>query len=308
MLAGCALGGEPSGDRGVPQALAGQGSDPLHQCGVVRQLVDPGHRAEQVSVGLLAAGPGHRGVDALGGAVGGDLDGLDDDAEQPLAVGHGGRRRGPQRRDVAGQGADRGQFRGREPGRAAPLVPLVLLAEVRPLGQRGFPLALERAAHQAVLRLGQLVLAPGPVAGKVRAFQPLPPDPVHLGPAVLDLRQPGTPPHLHKGSTQSPDNRINRAQNKQKVDGPLHMRSLAGPATGTGASCVRPPSRSQRSGTALPGCPTGAGSRSSSPRPTRSSRPLPTRSCRSIPQPRNITQSLLAAANGPVNQSRASTR
>ena len=35
---------------------------------------------------------------------------------------------------------------------------------------------------------------------------------------------------------------------------------------------------------------------------------LPTRSCRSIPRPRNITQSLLAAANGPGNQSRASTR
>ena len=50
------------------------------------------------------------------------------------------------------------------------------------------------------------------------------------------------------------------------------------------------------------------GSRSSSPRPTRSSRPLPTRFCRSIPLPRNITQSLLAAANGPGNQSRASTR
>ena len=88
----------------------------------------------------------------------------------------------------------------------------------------------------------------------------------------------------------------------------LRPASLAGSATGTGASCVRPPSRSQRSGTALPGCPTGAGSRSSSPRPTRSSRPLQTRSCRSRPQPRNITQSLLAAASGPGKQSRASTR
>src|SRR5690348_9144377 len=63
----------------------------------------------------------------------------------------------------------------------------MLLAEMRPLGQRGFPLALELAGHQPVLRLGQLVLAPGPVAGEVRAFQPLPPDPVHLGPAGLDL-------------------------------------------------------------------------------------------------------------------------
>ena len=91
------------------------------------------------------------------------------------------------RRDVAGQGTDRGQLAGRQPGRAGPLVPLVLLAQVRPLGQRGFPLALELAGHQPVLRLGQLILAPRPVAGEVRAFQPLPPDPVHLGPAGLGL-------------------------------------------------------------------------------------------------------------------------
>ena len=184
-----ALGGQLAGDRGAAQALPGQCPDPLRERRVVRQLVDPGHRAPQVGVGLVAAGPGHGGVDALGGAVGGDLDGLDDGAQQPLAVGHGGRRRGPQRRDVAGQGADRGQLGGRQPGRAGPLVPLVLLAQMRPLGQRGFPLALELAGHQAVLRLGQLVLAPGPVAGEVRAFQPLPPDPVDLGPAGLDLRR-----------------------------------------------------------------------------------------------------------------------
>jgi hypothetical protein len=139
-------------------------------------------------MGLVAAGPGDGGVHALGGAVGGDLDGLDDRAQQPLAVGHGGRRRGPQRRDVAGQGADRGQLGSRQPGRAGPLVPLVLLAQVRPPGQRGFPLALELAGHQAVLRLGQLVLAPRAVAGEVRAFQPLPPDPADLSAAVPDLR------------------------------------------------------------------------------------------------------------------------
>jgi hypothetical protein len=62
---------------------------------------------------------------------------------------------------------------------------------MRPLGECGFPLALELAGHQPVLRLGQLILAPGPLAGEVRAFQPLPPDPVHLGPAGLDLRRGG---------------------------------------------------------------------------------------------------------------------
>jgi hypothetical protein len=43
------------------------------------------------------------------------------------------------------------------------------------------------ADHQAVLRFGQLVLAPRPVAGEVRAFQALPPDPVDLRPLGLGL-------------------------------------------------------------------------------------------------------------------------
>src|SRR5262249_14254679 len=46
---GCAesLGCELVGDRGVLQALIGQCPDPLGQRRVVRQLVDPGYRAEQ---------------------------------------------------------------------------------------------------------------------------------------------------------------------------------------------------------------------------------------------------------------------
>jgi hypothetical protein len=87
------LEGELSGDRGVPQALIGQSPDPIRERRVVRQLVDPGYRADQVGTGLVAAGPGHGGVHALGGLVGGDLDRLDDGAQQPLTVGHGGRRR-----------------------------------------------------------------------------------------------------------------------------------------------------------------------------------------------------------------------
>ena len=99
--------------------------------------------------GLVAADPGDGGVHAFGGAVGGDLDGLDDRAEQPLAVRHRGSRRGPQRRDVADQGADRGQLGGREPGRALLLVPLVLLALVRPLASRDRVLAAHRPIRQA---------------------------------------------------------------------------------------------------------------------------------------------------------------
>jgi hypothetical protein len=39
------------------------------------------------------------------------------------------------------------------------------------------------------------------------------------------MGQPRTPPHLRTGSTRSSDNRINRAQEQQKLDGPLHMRT-----------------------------------------------------------------------------------
>jgi hypothetical protein len=63
-----------------------------------------------------------------------------------------------------------------------PLIPLVLLAQARPFGQRGLPLALQLADHEAVVGLGQLILAPRPVAEEFRAFQALLPDPVDLGP------------------------------------------------------------------------------------------------------------------------------
>ena len=49
-----ALGCELPGDRGAAQALPGQCPDPLRERRVVRQLVDPGHRAPQVSMGLVA--------------------------------------------------------------------------------------------------------------------------------------------------------------------------------------------------------------------------------------------------------------
>ena len=78
--------------------------------------------------------------------------------------------------------------------------------------------------------------------------------------------------------------------------------------TGTGASYAPRPSRSQRSGTALPGCRTDAGSRSCSPQPTISSRPSKTRSCRSTSQPQKTTPSSPAAASEPGNPSPASTR
>jgi hypothetical protein len=60
---------------------------------------------------------------------------------------------------------------------------------------------LEPADHQAVLRLGELVLAPGPVAGKLGALQALPPDPVDLRPVRLDLFG-RTDRHLQRGRRQ----------------------------------------------------------------------------------------------------------
>ncbi|MEV7863345.1 hypothetical protein AB0O86_32265 [Streptomyces hirsutus] len=102
-----------------------------------------------------------------------------------VRIGGGGRP--PDGGQVGGQGPDLFALGGGEdagPGRSEAVV---LLAQVLPLGQRSLPIALEFPDHQAVLGLGQLVLAPSPACGIVRAFQALVPDPVHLGPPESGL-------------------------------------------------------------------------------------------------------------------------
>jgi hypothetical protein len=130
-------------------------------------------------------------------AVGGDLDGLDDGADQPLAVGSGGGRRGPQRRDVAGQGADRPQGRSllaALPGPGRPAGAVVVADPWRLLPRRPAPGGTSILTQLAFRRV-QLVLAdsgmvissareyallgrllPGPGGGqKVRGSQPAQP-------------------------------------------------------------------------------------------------------------------------------------
>jgi hypothetical protein len=81
-----------------------------------------------------------------------------------------------------------------------------------PLGQCSFPVLFQLPDDQAVFRFGELVLAAGPAGGEIRAFQPLPPDPVDLlalGPGLIgrgqgDLQRGGR----HRGEQQLGDVRV----------------------------------------------------------------------------------------------------
>ena len=66
---------------------------------------------------------------------------------------------------------------GARAGEAVVVLPQALLG-----GQRGFPVGLQLAHDQAVLRLGQPIAAPRPVGGERGALQSLLPEPVQLGP------------------------------------------------------------------------------------------------------------------------------
>ena len=113
----------------------------------------------------MPASPGDGHVDQF--AVPDDIDGdvLDEDAQQLLAAGLRGRRGVPDCRKVAGQGLDRcplsrGEGRGLFLGE-----PLVVRFQPGRLGEGGLPAGFQLPGDEPVLRLGQLVLAAGPVGG-----------------------------------------------------------------------------------------------------------------------------------------------
>jgi len=115
------------------------------------------------------------------------VDLLDQVPDQLLAVGAGGGGRVPDCGQVSGQGPDLLAFGGGQRPGAGGGKPVVLLAEALPLGEGGLPVPFQLPDDEAVFRLGELVLAAGPVRLVTGAFQALPPDPVHLCPLGLGL-------------------------------------------------------------------------------------------------------------------------
>ncbi len=147
--------------------------------------------------------------------------------DQLFAVGAGGGGRVPDGGDVGGQSSDLGTLGRGESAGAGGGEPVVLLAQARTLGQRGLPVFLQLAGHQAVFGFGELVLAPGPVRGELGAFQALPPDPVHLG-----TLGPG-PPGRGEGDFQR-----GRGQRVQQQPGDVLIHARAGQLLALAAAII----------------------------------------------------------------------
>ncbi|MGO9077667.1 MAG: transposase [Streptosporangiaceae bacterium] len=182
-----ALGVEDAGDLLVIAARGGELGDAGEEGEVVGQLAQAGDGPDGLPGGLVPAGPGDGDVDQL--AVPGDADGdvLDQDAQQLLAVGLRRRRSVPDPGQVTGQGLDGGTLGRGEGGRLLFGEPLVIRLQPPGLGEGGFPVRLQLPGHQAVLRLGELVLAAGPAGGVAGALDPLAPQLVQHGPLGLGL-------------------------------------------------------------------------------------------------------------------------
>jgi hypothetical protein len=104
-------GGKPSACSRRAMALArwpcsGELADPLAQLRVGAELVQAGDRADGLGVGGVPAGPADLHGHAFAGPRHGDGDLVHQGADELLAVGVGGGRRGPQAFDVAGEGGD----------------------------------------------------------------------------------------------------------------------------------------------------------------------------------------------------------
>ena len=149
--------------------------DTGHQPVEIGGLLVPPDRAGHLVTGLLTARPGDRHPDPVADAFDGHLDPLDQEPDDPLAVGRCGRRGVPQRRQVTGQLADlvhlvagqRGRLRLPEAG--------VFLLQPPDLLQRLLPPPLQRPLDQPVLRFGRLILPLDPGRLGAGPLQPLSP-------------------------------------------------------------------------------------------------------------------------------------
>ena len=153
----------------------------------------------------MPAGPGNVHVHDLAVALDRHGDVINKDAQQLLAVGARGRRGVPDPREIGGEGPDRVPLGGGQHGGYLLGEPLVLGFQPPGLGERGFPVCLELPGDEPVLRVGELVLAVGPVCGVAGAFDTLPPVLVQGGALVLGLRGGGHRDLQGRGSNRVED-------------------------------------------------------------------------------------------------------
>ena len=176
-----------TGDRRRAQALRVQGADAVEQLGVARELGGVAHRADQRVPTLPPAGPAAHDLGVLRRAGHGDLDPLQQQPDDLLALRGRGGRRPPQGRDVLGQAADRlavgcGELRRLAGEEARMLLPQPGLGR-----QRRLPALLQGAGHEPVLRLDGIVLPLGALDLVARLLQAQRPLPVPLRALQLDV-------------------------------------------------------------------------------------------------------------------------
>ncbi len=99
------------------------------------------------------------------GRIGGDDNVIEEGVQEFLAVAAGGGRRGPQRGQVGGDGKDLGPLAGAEPDGPGGFAAVQLGSGILGGLQRGFPLGLQAAGDQPVLRVDGAVAALGPGGG-----------------------------------------------------------------------------------------------------------------------------------------------
>src|SRR3954453_456070 len=176
-----------AGDRRRAQAPRVRGTDAVEQLGVARELGGVAHRPDQRVPAPPPAGPAARDLGVLRGAGHGDLDPLQQQPDDLLALRGRGGRRAPQGRDVLGQAADRLAVGHGEARRLAGEEARVFLPQPGLGGQRRLPALLQGAGHEPVLRLDGVVLPLGALDLVARLLQPQRPLPLPLRPLDLDV-------------------------------------------------------------------------------------------------------------------------
>src|SRR5262249_57398413 len=96
---------------------------------------------------------------------------LDQQADDLLPLGWRRRRGVPERRDVAGQGGDPGEFVLAQLGRLVPSESVIFFFELALTAQGLLPATLQRPGDQTVLRFDGVVLPLGPLRFVTRSLQ-----------------------------------------------------------------------------------------------------------------------------------------
>src|SRR5712692_2578584 len=192
------------GDARGRQALVGPAPNPLADVRIRTQVAVVPNGPDHSPRRRAAPDPADGYLHPLALPLGDDHHGVHDLADQLLAVSGGGGRRRPQGRDVGRQLADRRALGLGERPRLLLPETMVGLFELLLRQELCFPLLLQGARHQAVLRFDRIILAAGALGFVGGPFAPLLPQPHQFRTLVF---QP-----FRRGERQLQSRRLQRRQ------------------------------------------------------------------------------------------------